>query len=254
MQCNDVIRELAAPSDDRNFTALAEHLAECAACSEWAKRASQLDRLWEFTRPSDPSPQAWEAVWTRIVETVDSSTLAPVEHPGAAAAIRNGSTPKVEPALGHPSRSFRRRPWSFAAVASFGLAQAAAVLLVVGVAWHSFPLSQNTQIAKNPVPSLALPNSSAADSASLSIDIEEGSLVIIRSEGKKLEASVLTSENSPFGIGRPVDGNVAKAGQVRRSGNPPYGEFGSARRLDGWLLMFNYAESMASSPVVAMKE
>ncbi len=254
MQCNEVIRELAAPSDDRNPAALAEHLAGCAACSDWAKRASQLDRLWDLTRPPDPTPQAWDAVWARIVETVDSSTLTRVEHLEAPAALRNGSTPRLEPSIAQPSRTSRSRPWSFAAVASFGLVQAAAVLLAVGLAWRSFPLSQNTRIAGNPGPTLSAPTSSAVDTASLSIEIEEGSLVVIRSEGKKIEVSVLTSENSRFGIGRPADGNVAKAGQVGRNGNPPYGEFGSARRLDGWLLMFNYAESMASNPVVAMKE
>ncbi len=254
MQCDDVIRELAAPSDDRNPAALGEHLAGCTACSEWAKRASQLDRLWDFTRPSEPTPQAWEAVWTRIVEKLDSSTQIHVKHPAAATVFRNGSTAKVAPVAAQRSRSSRPRPWSFAAVASFGLAPAAAVLLVVGLAWHSFPLSRNTQIAKSSGPTLSTPTSSAVDAASLSIDIEEGSLVVIRSEGKKLEISVLTSETSPSGIGRPSDGKIAKTGPVGQIGDPPaYREFASAR-LDGWLLMFNTAESMASNPVVAMKE
>jgi len=65
--------------------------------------------------------------------------------------------------------------------------------------------------------------SSSVDAASLSIEIEEGNLVVIRSEGQKPEVLVLTSESSPFGI-------------------------------DDWLLMFNAVESMAPNPVVAMKE
>jgi len=92
------------------------------------------------------------------------------------------------------------------------------------------------------------------DAASLSIEIEEGSLVVIRSKGEKLDVSVLTSENSPFGIGRLTDGNTPGTEVTTRIGNPAYGEFASSGRLDGWLLMFNIAESMASNPVVVMKE
>ena len=32
MHCHAVIRELAVPTDDRDSTALAEHLATCAVC------------------------------------------------------------------------------------------------------------------------------------------------------------------------------------------------------------------------------
>jgi hypothetical protein len=223
MQCNEVIRELAAPSDDQDSAALAEHLAGCAACSEWAKRASQLDRLWEVTRPADPTPQAWEAVWTRIVASLESSTSIRVEHSTARTASRNGSTPQAAPTTAQPFSSSRRRPWSLAAVASFGLAQAAAVLFVVGLAWHSFPLSRNAQIVQRPDPTPSTETSPSLDATSLSIEIEEGNLVVIRSEGQQPEVLVLTSESSPFGI-------------------------------DDWLLMFNAVESMAPNPVVAMKE
>jgi len=223
MQCNEVIRELAARSDDQDSIALAEHLAGCAACSEWAKRASQLDRLWEATRTPDPTPQAWETVWARIALSLDSSTPIHAAHSAAAAAFRNGSTPKVEPSATQLSPSSRPRPWLFAAVASFGMAQAAAVLLVVGLVSQSFPLSRNARIAKSSGPTLSAPMSSSVDAASLSIEIEEGNLVVIRSEGQKPEVLVLTSESSPFGI-------------------------------DDWLLMFNAVESMAPNPVVAMKE
>jgi len=223
MQCNEVIRELTALSDDQDSAALAEHLAGCAACSEWAMRASQLDRLWKATRPPDPTPQAWEAVWARIVESLDSSTSIHVEHSVARAASRNGSTPNVAPSAAQPFPSSRLRPWSFAAVATFGLAQAAAVLFVVGLVWQSFPLSRNAQIARGPGPTPSTVASPAVDAALLSIEIEEGNLVVIRSEGQRPEVLVLTSESSPFGI-------------------------------DDWLLMLNSMESMAPNPVVAMKE
>jgi hypothetical protein len=223
MQCNEVIRELAVPSDDQDPAALAEHLAGCAACADWVKRAAQFDRLWKATRPPDPTPQAWEAVWARIALSLDSSTPIHIEHPVSPVASRNGLTPDVAPSAAQPSPSSRPRPWSFAAVASFGLVQAAAVLLAVGLVWQFFPLSQNTQIARRSGPTLSATISSTVDAASLSIEIEEGNLVVIRSEGQKPEVLVLTSESSPFGI-------------------------------DDWLLMFNAVESMAPNPVVAMKE
>ena len=56
MRCDEVIRELAVPTDDRDSAALAEHLASCPSCAGWAKRDAQFDRLWEATRPTNPRP------------------------------------------------------------------------------------------------------------------------------------------------------------------------------------------------------
>jgi len=221
MQCNEVIRELAAPSDDRDPAALAEHLAGCATCAEWAKQASWLDRVWEVTRPPDPSPQVWDNMWVHVVESLDSPSSVRIEHPGAIAASRNGSTPHVAPFAAQPSLTSRTRPWSLAAIASFGLVQAASVLLAVGLVWHSFPAAQDIQTAKRPDPSTAVHSYTDADLPC--IEIEEGNLVVIRSEGQKAEVLVVTSESFPFGI-------------------------------DDSLLILNAAESIAPNPIVAMKE
>ena len=43
--------------------------------------------------------------------------------------------------------SSRSRPWNWAAIGLIGLAQAAAVLLAVGWAWHNSPKSQEPQVA-----------------------------------------------------------------------------------------------------------
>ncbi len=213
MQCNDVVHQLAARTDDQIPSALADHLADCPACSEWAKRASQLDRLWDATRAPDPNPQAWESMWNRIVESLDSSSPMRVVHPGVSVG---------EPVL-QPSSSPRYRQRSFAAVVSLGLAQAAAVLFIISIAWQSMPSSQKPQVAKRPAPHATI--TPPVDAALAAVDIEEGSLVLIRSEGEKPEPEVLilASEGSPFGI-------------------------------DEWLLMFNKMEAMAPNPVVAMKE
>jgi len=220
MQCNEVIHELAVPSEDRDVAALTEHLAACAACSEWNKRALQLDCLWKTVRPPDPTPQAWDNVWAHIVESLDSPSSTQIEHRVNFAASRNGSARQVAPFVAPPSPASRRRPRSFAALAWFGLAQAAAVLLAVGLVWHSFSSPKSVQIA-NQLTSSA--NSTHVDADVPSIEIEEGNLVVIRSEGLKPEVLVLTSESSPLVI-------------------------------DDWLLMLNFAESMAPNPVVAMKE
>ena len=70
MRCDEVVRELAAPTVDRDRAAMAEHLAACPACAGWARRAEQLDRLWDATRPAEPSPEAWDAVWANIVQAL----------------------------------------------------------------------------------------------------------------------------------------------------------------------------------------
>jgi hypothetical protein len=219
MQCSDVVRQLAVGTDEHDHAALAEHLAGCAACSLWAEHVLQLDRLWEATRAPDPAPDAWEAVWDRIVESLDSSHPNRVEHSAAPAVSRNGSTSRFGASVIQPSSSssYRRRP--FAAIVGFGLAQAAAVLLAVGLVWHSIPSFQKPHSIKRPNPSITSPPS--VDAALLPIEIDEGNLVVIRSEGEKPE--VLIFESSPFGF-------------------------------DEWLPMLNFAESVAPNSVVAMKE
>jgi hypothetical protein len=220
MHCNDVVRQLAARTDDQVPAILAEHLAHCTACSEWAKRAAQLDRLWEATRAPDPSPQAWENVWDRIALLLDSSTPMRIEQPVVPAGSRNGSSPKIWESVVHPSAASRPRRRSVAAASLLGLAQAAAVLFAISLAWQFFPFEKFHNAKR---PGAPAGNSEAVDAALPSVDIEEGSLVLIRSEGEKPEVLVLTSESSPFGI-------------------------------DEWLLVFNKMESLAPNPVVAMKE
>ena len=54
LRCDDVTRELAAPSADRDCAALADHLAGCPSCSTFAAGVDALDRLWVVTRPAEP--------------------------------------------------------------------------------------------------------------------------------------------------------------------------------------------------------
>ena len=66
MRCEAVVSELATPTPDRDRAAMADHLASCSACAEWARPADRLDQLWEATRPTEPSPEAWDSVWGNI--------------------------------------------------------------------------------------------------------------------------------------------------------------------------------------------
>src|SRR5437588_12667328 len=97
MRCDEVIRELAAPTEDRDRTAVAEHLAGCKACADWARRAAQLDQLWEATCPPEPAPQAWDSVWSNITRALDSSVTAEIAARTTPQPSRNGngSSPKV---------------------------------------------------------------------------------------------------------------------------------------------------------------
>jgi hypothetical protein len=127
---------------------MAAHLAACPACAEWARRAGSLDRLWEATRPAEPSSEAWDAVWAQIAPTLPGHAAVPYE--GAPASglspSRNGSGPRI---LAHPAPApvaapagprSRGRSWrAVAAVALVGLAQAAAILVALGLAWRPVP-------------------------------------------------------------------------------------------------------------------
>lgn len=154
MRCDEVIRELAAPAADRDRADLADHLAGCPACAEWARRAEGLDTLWEATRPAEPSPAAWDAVWANIAQALPSSSSVRHEDPPmvGAAPSRNGSGPKIlvhpgpvpvstpAPAPASPGPRTRGRGWRFAAVGLVGLAQAAAILIALGLAWQPHPV------------------------------------------------------------------------------------------------------------------
>src|SRR5262245_38463528 len=144
MRCDEVIRELAAPTADRDRAELADHLAGCMACAEWSRRAEGLDRLWEETRPAEPSPEAWDAVWAHIAQALPCPVPARPEDSMmvGAAPSRNGSGPRVlvhpapEP-MPAPAPRSRGRGRRFAAVGLVGLAQAAAVLVALGLAWRT---------------------------------------------------------------------------------------------------------------------
>jgi len=223
MLCDKVIRELAVPTDDRDATALAEHLAACPTCSDWAARIARIDRLWKATRPAEPSPETWDAVWNRITRTLDCPETIGAETIATPLPSTNGSHPLV---VARPSPSARSVPRSgphrFAMIALIGLAQAAAVLLAVGLAWQP-PGPNRPRVQTPPIAQIGDPKHSDSIPMTLgSLEIEEGQFVVIRLDGPAPEMVNLTPERRPFGA-------------------------------DPWLEMHNVMES-GLDPKVAMKE
>lgn len=108
---------------------------------------NDLDRLWEATRPPLPSAEAWDRAWAGVADRIDEpETLA---------------MPR------------RRRRWG--AVALVLLAQAAAVLLAVGVARRA------------PAPQAP-------------VRIEEGQLVLIRGDADAVQVADLSPRLGSEGV------------------------------------------------------
>jgi hypothetical protein len=188
MRCDDVTRELAAPSDGRDDRALADHLANCPKCADWANRAASLDRLWQTTRPVDPSPDAWGSVWASVNAALDAA-------PAPQTARRTLGARGFDRVDG-PSASGNGRFWrGLATVATITLAQAAAVLLAFVFAWHrpadpagGSSLKSQTGLAQATVPSL--------DSV---VDVEDGQVLYISSDGSKIAVRDVAAPEMPNG-------------------------------------------------------
>jgi hypothetical protein len=209
MRCEEVIRELAVPTDGRDDLAISRHLAGCETCVRWAEQAADLDRLWAATRPSEPSAESWDNLWSSLTAQLDGDSRHGV----------NGTRSVHAHALSAaslPGPSRRGRYWrGLVAVGLVGLAQAAALLVAFGVAWHRPVRSP----AVSPDPLIVQKSAPGLDFV---VDVEEGEVALIHSDGKKVRVDELASQDSSSGV-------------------------------DEWYLFFNVLEPMAKS-VVAMTE
>jgi hypothetical protein len=169
MRCVDVIRELSTPQGPSRDPAVADHLARCARCAEWAARDSRLGRLWELTRPAEPSPDEWESVWGRIADALDRET-APVLP------------------LARPARS-RRRLW-----VCVGVAQVAAAILAV-VYFGRFTAQPGPAEAPRGVP--VAQAETRPEPPEQPVDIPPGELVMIREEKGRVELVELALNGNP---------------------------------------------------------
>jgi hypothetical protein len=206
MRCDEVIRELAAPTDDRDGTALADHLAGCPSCSEWARQAAQLDQLWDATRPPEPSPEAWGSVWANIARSLPSAAA---DGESARAATvrpsRNGTASRIVThpapltAVVNPPRTRR-----FGAIVWMGLAQAAAILVAIGLAlaWHgssSGPAPQNIEVVNHPAAAAPSPVR-VSEPVRVDAEIEEGREVVIVADGSAPRVLDKTPPETAYGV------------------------------------------------------
>jgi hypothetical protein len=212
MRCEDVIRELAVPTDGRDDLAISRHLASCEACARRTEQAARLDRLWEATRPAEPSARAWDRLWSSVTAELDRPSRPTLD---GRRSVRAGAL--ASPAL--PAAPGRRRFWrGLAAVGIVGLAQAAALLIAVGVAWRE---DTRTPLPSQPAKIAAAAQNSQPNLGSV-IDVEEGEVVLIRDDGKRVRVDDLAAQDPSNGV-------------------------------DEWYLFFNVLEPMARS-VMAMAE
>ncbi len=232
MRCDAVIHELAVPTDERDSNALAEHVAHCPACAAWAKRAAGLDRLWDATRPPEPSAGVWDALWSHLARSLDASTLDEVESLTPFVPSRHEFSPTVESQLSPPPPSQpRSRTRRWAAIGLIGLAQAAAVLLAVGLYQQSVVRFQPPQVALvtdpvSPPPSASHPTIAVATDAFATV-VEEGSVVVIHADPNPQATGQIPTVVESWGF------------------NVPF---------DDWYYAFNAVEGIASNPMVAMTE
>jgi len=202
MRCSEVIRELAVPGLGSDADALAAHLAACRTCAAWARQAKALDRLWQATSPAPPSSETWNSMWDEVQDVL-----------AAGAQVAEISQRSRSSAPGSAKRS------RLLQISLIALAQAAAVLLVVGLSWRS---------AVHHEPSLSQTNRAQAIAAQTQtsdplVEIDEGPVVIITVDGDFRQVTSLSANSLAWGV-------------------------------DDWFILFNELESLASTPVVAMQE
>ncbi len=190
MRCDEVMRELNLPSDDRDDRALARHLAECKACARWAEHAARFNRLWDATRPVDPSTESWDRLWSSVTARLDHSgpVTTPYSRPDNPFATVGDAAPQH-------SSPFTRSWRGLAAIGLVGLAQAAALFLAVSLFWNTtgkivqpprFP--EGADVVQRTAPSL--------DSE---VDVEWGQVLLIRSDGPKVDIKDLALLESSNG-------------------------------------------------------
>jgi hypothetical protein len=164
----------------------------------------RFGQLWEATQPPEVPAEAWDRVWAGIEAGLSTRDA---HDPG---------TRSVLPA----HRSAPPSRWRTAAVLGLvGLAQAAALLLAVGLAWRT-PAKDGGPV---PGPSAPAPAPAVAVAPSLDseFDFEDGQVPLLRSDGSTVRMVDLT-------------------------------DLDSANGEDPWFVFFNRVE--ATGAVVAMAE
>ena len=238
MRCVDVVRELAIPTDKRDAVGLAGHLRRCSSCANWARQAQQLDRLWDLTRPSEPSPEVWDNLWSQVAQSLDNPTAQEVASSPPLVSWDHSTDslmliPEGKPVRFSATSASRFQFWR--SVGWAGLARAAAVLLVAGLSFWLFVPSRQQVAALKPV-ALNRTAPEAVVTVSLpSVDIEAGHMVVI-----------LADPNSPSVVDRTPKAIIAG---ISREYVDWYGD----ERSFDWSQVFNEVESLAATKVAILE-
>ncbi len=176
MRCDEVSRELSAPTGRLDPSAVSAHLEDCSACASWANQVKQLDQVWSSTRPAEPAASAFETVWAGVSKGLEQPDTIPM-----------------------PARSSASRR-----LAAVGLVSAAAACLLLAL-WmgrhQGGELDPRSQVAhnqnatepgKSPVDS-AKPDESQTELALALYDLEQGPTPIIH-----LSGDAVTVESQPL--------------------------------------------------------
>jgi hypothetical protein len=214
MRCDEVMREMQLPSDERDVMALARHFSECRACARWSEYGAEFHRLWDATRPAEVPAESWDRVWAGVSDRLLGAAPEHSKQRLAENRFAQRNQNPLRPTAVSPLGSDWRK---LAAVGLVGLAQAAALLLAVAYYWKTPQGSVENRgvvahhdAARRTAPSL--------DSE---IDVEWGQVLVVRSEGSAVQVTDLSAAE------------------------PSNGE-------DPWYVFFNRLESASS--VVAMTE
>jgi hypothetical protein len=172
MRCDEVIRLLDEMSGERSEPALMRHLAHCESCTRRAEENLRLERLWVATCPAEPSPEAWEHLWTSVSSSLDRRS-----HTSRTATVAGD-------VASHPQARARR--WrGLAAISLVGLAQAAALVLAIGLSWNGPPTELPNPIPAHP--GNPGPSERTAPSLDSVVEVEEGQNILIRSQGASVD-------------------------------------------------------------------
>lgn len=167
MRCDEVVQEISAPSGRLDHQAMAAHLAACSCCAAWSEKMEKLDRLWEATRPAEPSTDAFDRVWANVNQTITSAT-------SEAAIAQNGQPVSTRATVltFEPKRT-GLIPWPWMAGLMAPLAVAAALWLIL------FDPTQKADTPHDIAQISQLEDQGAAEIALSSIDLDQGGVPII---------------------------------------------------------------------------
>ncbi len=178
--CETCQHELAVPSPSGLAADLAAHLETCPTCSNFAAGLDRLDRAWDATRPVEPSPLAFDGLWSRALMAADA--VAPLP---SASRRRVSETYTVPMSAGRASGRFGWAPRLLA------VPSAAAAVLLVSVLSGLLRSPQVTQVAATTRPISVV-----------TVDVEQTVVVRLEDGGAvnvvEIEAPGAVSESDPI--------------------------------------------------------